>query len=81
MENWTNFSSRTSKSAVMRAATGFLSVSGLGVLVGELTHDRVGHLLRLIEGSEGRGEGGRGLEEGGGLIEDRGHGGLKRGRG
>ena len=30
---------------------------GLGVLVGELTHDRVGHLLRLIGGSGGRGEG------------------------
>ena len=34
-----------------------LSVSGPGVLVGELTHDRVGHLLRLIGGSGGRGEG------------------------
>ena len=30
---------------------------GLGVLVGELTHDRVCHLLRLIGGSGGRGEG------------------------
>ena len=52
MENWTNFSSGTSESAVMRAATGFLSVSGPGVLVGELTHDSVGHLLRLGEGAE-----------------------------
>ena len=55
LENWTNFSSGTSESAVMRAATGFLSVSG--VLVKELTHDRVGHQLRLIGGSGGRGEG------------------------
>ena len=48
--------------------------------MGELTHNRVAHLLRLIGGSGGCGEGGRGLEEGGGLIEDRGHGGLIRGR-
>ena len=37
----------------------YLSVSGPGVLVGELTHDRVCHLLRLIVigGSGGCGEG------------------------
>ena len=34
MENWTNFSSGTSESAVMRAATGFLFVSGWGSLWG-----------------------------------------------
>ena len=41
--------------------------------MGELTHNRVGHLLRLIGGGGGSGEGGRGLEEGGRLIRDRGH--------